>query len=308
VYLSSLKADASAVYYLSVAAFSGVIGYEAHGLNGSQAKRKEDGRQMDFIELDGVALRYELSGTGERTLVLVHEMGGSLESWDEIVPRFAGSRRVLRYDTRGAGLSQKARGELSLDMMAGDIAALLNALGIAGKVALAGVAVGGAIALHFAARYPERTSAVMVGSPATGIAPDRRTAALERLARIEAEGMACAVESAMLNGYAPELRGDIKRFERFQARWLGNDPSSYASIWRMLASAEMQDELTQLRCPVLVIGGSLDRVRPPALAQEVAKAIPGARFAEIRTGHYMAVQTPELIADCIDGFLKSVDA
>ena len=70
---------------------------------------------MEFVELDGVALRYELSGKGERTLVLVHEMGGSLESWDEIVPRFAGSRRVLRYDTRGAGLSQKARGELSLD-------------------------------------------------------------------------------------------------------------------------------------------------------------------------------------------------
>ena len=120
--------------------------------------------------------------------------------------------------------------------------------------------------------------------------------------------MACAIESAMLNGYAPELRSDIKRFERFQARWLGNDPSSYASIWRMLASADMQDELTKLRCPVLVIGGSLDRVRPPALAQEVAKAIPGARFVEIRTGHYMAVQTPELIADCIEEFLKSADA
>ena len=263
---------------------------------------------MEFIELDGVALRYELSGKGERTLVLVHEMGGSLESWDEVVPRFAGSRRVLRYDTRGAGLSQKVRGELGLDTMAGDIAALLDALGIAGKVAIAGVAVGGAIALHFAARYPGRTSAVVVGSPATGIAPDRRAAALERLAKIEADGMAFAVENAMLNGYAPELRGDIRRFERFQARWLGNDPSSYATIWRMLANADMRDELTALRCPVLVIGGSLDRVRPPALATEVANLIPGARFVEIRTGHYMAVQTPDLISDCIADFLKTVDA
>src|SRR5580698_9125804 len=147
---------------------------------------------MDFIELDGVALRYELSGEGDRTLVLVHEMGGSLESWDDIVPRFAGSRRVLRYDTRGAGLSQKARGALTLDTMAADIAALLDALGITGKVALAGVAVGGAIALHFAACYPERTSAVVVGSPATGIAAERRAAALERVAQIETTGMALA--------------------------------------------------------------------------------------------------------------------
>src|SRR6202023_4400410 len=183
---------------------------------------------MDFIEVDGVGLRYELTGKGDHTLVLVHEMGGSLESWDDVAPRFAKSRRVLRYDTRGAGLSQKVRGELSFDTMADDIAALLDHNGIAGKVALAGIAVGGAIALHFAARYPERASGVVVGSPATGIEPDRRAAVLERVARIEAAGMAFAVEDSMRNGYAPELRGDIRRFERFRARWLGNDPASYA--------------------------------------------------------------------------------
>ena len=263
---------------------------------------------MDFVELDGVALRYELSGKGERTVVLVHEMGGALESWDDVAPRFAESRRVLRYDTRGAGMSQKVRGELGIDTMAGDIAALLDQVGIAGKVALAGIAVGGAIALHFAARYPERTSAVAVGSPATGVAADRRAAALERVARIEATGMSFAVAGSMLNGYAPELRGDIKRFERYRARWLGNDPASYATIWRMLAGLDMQDELTRLRCPVLVIGGSLDRVRPPPMAEAVAKAIPGARYIEIRTGHYMAVQTPDLIFDSIDAFLRTVGA
>ena len=263
---------------------------------------------MDFIELDGVALRYELTGKGDQTLVLVHEMGGSLESWDDVAPRFAESRRVLRYDTRGAGMSQKVRGELSLDTMADDIIALLDTLGIAGKVALAGIAVGGAIALHFAARYPERTSAVAVGSPATGIAPDRRVAALERVAKIEATGMAFAVEDSMRNGYAPELRGDLKRFEQYRARWLGNDPASYATVWRMLAGADIEGELARLRCPVLVIGGSLDRVRPPALAQALAAIVPGARYTELRTGHYMSVQTPELIFDCIDGFLTTAGA
>lgn len=263
---------------------------------------------MDFVEVDGVGLRYELSGSGARTLVLVHEMGGSLESWDDVAPRLAGSRRVLRYDSRGAGMSQKVRGALGIDRMADDIAVLLDSVGIAGKVALAGIAVGGAIALHFAARYPERTSAVAVGSPATGMAPDRRAAALERVAKVEAAGMAFAVEDSMLNGYAPELRGDIGRFERFRARWLGNDPASYATIYRMLAATDMQGELAALHCPVLVIGGSLDRVRPPPLAQAVAHAIPGARYIEIRTGHYMSVQTPDLIADCIGEFLRSVDA
>jgi 3-oxoadipate enol-lactonase len=263
---------------------------------------------MDFIELDGVGLRYELSGKGDRTLVLVHEMAGSLESFDDVVPRFAESRRVLRYDTRGAGMSQKVRGELSIDTMADDIAALLDALGIGGKVAVAGVALGGAIALHFAARYPLRTSAVAVSSPATGVAPERRPAALERLLKIEAAGMGFAVADAMQNGYALELRGDIARFERYRARWLGNDPASYAAIWRMLAGLDMADELARLRCPALVIGGSFDRVRPPALAQATANAIPGARYIEIPSGHYMAVQTPDLFSDCIDKFLTTVGA
>jgi 3-oxoadipate enol-lactonase len=205
-------------------------------------------------------------------------------------------------------MSQKVRGQLGIATMADDITALLDALGIIGEVALAGIAVGGAIALHFAARYPDRTSAVVVGSPATAIAPDRREAALERVAAIEAAGMAFAVADSMLNGYPPELRADKKRFEQYRARWLGSDPASYATIWRMLADMDMQGELTRLRLPVLVIGGSLDRVRPPALAKAVADAIPGARYIELPTGHYMAVQTPDLIAYSIDDFLRSVDA
>jgi 3-oxoadipate enol-lactonase len=263
--------------------------------------------EMEFVELNGTALRYELRGKAGRTLVLVHEMGGSLESWDDVASQFPESRQVLRYDSRGAGMSQRVRGELAIDTLADDIAALLDHNRIRGQVALAGIAVGGAIALHFAARYPERASGVVVGSPATGIAADRRAAVLERVARIEAAGMASAVDDSMNNGYPAELRGDIKRFERYRARWLGNDPSSYATVYRMLAATDIEGELTRLRCPVLVIGGSFDRTRPPALSQAVAKAMPNAGYHEV-TGHYMAVQTPDLIFDCIASFLDAIGA
>jgi 3-oxoadipate enol-lactonase len=76
----------------------------------------------------------------------------------------------------------------------------------------------------------------------------------------------------------------------------------------MLANAEMQDELARLSCPVLVIGGSLDRVRPAPMAEGTAKTIPGARYVELRTGHYMSVQTPDLIVEAIDDFLRSAAA
>jgi 3-oxoadipate enol-lactonase len=263
---------------------------------------------MNFIEANGVGLRYELSGRGERTLVLIHEMGGSLESWDAVAPALVATRRVLRYDTRGAGMSEKVRGELAIDTMVDDLAALLDALGIGGKVALAGVAVGGAIALHAAARMPQRISAAIAGSPAIGISAERRAAVLPRVDRIEREGMRIAVEDSMTNGYAPELRTDAARFAAFRARWLGNDPASYAAIYRMLAHMDLTPELSRIACPVLVIGGRLDRVRPPALAEPVARAIPGARYQVLETGHYMAVATPELIAGAIDAFLDGVGA
>src|SRR5215475_5499183 len=128
---------------------------------------------MHFVEVNGTALRYDVCGDGP-TLVLIHEMGGTLESWDLVVPLFSAKRCVLRYDTRGAGLSQKIRAPLSIDTMVNDLIALLDALGIAEKVALAGVAVGGAIAMHAAVRFPQRVAAVVASSPAVGIAPERR--------------------------------------------------------------------------------------------------------------------------------------
>jgi len=257
---------------------------------------------MNFIEVNGTALRYELSGSGERAVVLIHEMGGTLESWDGAAPLLAKRGRVLRYDTRGAGLSQKVRGALSIDTMTDDLIALMDATGIA-EGALAGVAVGGAIALNTALRHPARVSAVVATSPAIAVAADRRAAVLARVDRIEREGMGVAADESFASGYPTELRGDMARFNAFRARWLGNDPASYATIYRMLAATDLTGELARIACPTLVIGGRFDRTRPPATAEPVARSIPGAQFKVLDSGHYMAVQTPELLAGAIAEFL-----
>ena len=257
---------------------------------------------MNFIEVNGTALRYELSGSGERAVVLIHEMGGTLESWDGAAPLLAKRGRVLRYDTRGAGLSQKVRGALSIDTMTDDLIALMDATGVA-KGALAGGAVGGSIALNTALRHPARVSAVVATSPAIAVAADRRAAVLARVDRIEREGMVVAADESFASGYPTELRGDMARFNAFRARWLGNDPASYATIYRMLAATDLTGELARIACPTLVIGGRFDRTRPPATAEPVARSIPGARFKVLDSGHYMAVQTPELLAGAITEFL-----
>jgi 3-oxoadipate enol-lactonase len=262
---------------------------------------------MDCIEVNGTALRYDLRGSGTSTLVLIHEMGGTLESWDLVLPLLSARRRILRYDTRGAGLSQKIRSAPTIDTMVDDLVALMDALDITGKVALAGIAVGGAIALHAAIRVPQRTAAVVASSPAIGVAPDRRPAVLARVERMERDGLR-AVLDTLDTAYPPELRGDAQRFAAFRARWLSSDPSSFAAIYRMLAGMDLQTELSHIACPALVIAGALDRTRPPALVEPVARAIPGARYVVLETGHYAAVQTPGLYAQTIGEFLDAVGA
>jgi 3-oxoadipate enol-lactonase len=128
---------------------------------------------MNFIEANGVSLHYAADGAG-KPIVLIHEMGGTMESWNLVAQNLAAKRRVIRYDTRGAGFSEKIRGPLTIDTMTDDLIALLDELGISEKIALGGTAVGGAIALHTAYRFPDRIAAVAVTSPATFMPPRTR--------------------------------------------------------------------------------------------------------------------------------------
>jgi 3-oxoadipate enol-lactonase len=258
---------------------------------------------MPFIEVNGASLRYDLVGGGSKTLVLVHEMGGTLESWDDVLPMLAVGRRVLRYDTRGAGLSEKIRGTADIDVMADDVAALLDALGIRGKVAIAGVAVGGAIAIHFAARHAGRVAALIAMGPAVGVPEDRKAATAATADAMERDGMRSGMTAALANSYPVLLRGDRARFERVRNQRMGNDPGSQAAIYRMLNTMDMTGDFSRIACPTLLLAGKHDGLRPPAVVEPLAKLIPGARFEAVDSAHFMAAQTPDLVAGIVNRFL-----
>src|ERR1044072_5511398 len=133
--------------------------------------------------------------------------------------------------------------------MTDDLIALLDGLGITEKVSLAGTAVGGAIALHTAFRFPQRVAAAIVTSPATSIPPAHRAAVLARVAKFEAEGLRTVSNETAANGYPEELRGDRARFEGFRARWLANDPSRFSAIYPLLPGTGVAPELPQSKRP-----------------------------------------------------------
>jgi len=262
---------------------------------------------VNWIDVNGVAMRYELSGSDRRLLVLIHEMGGALESWDLVLPALVERRRVLRYDVRGAGLSEKIRGTLSIDDAADDLVALLDALDIPGPVAVAGCAVGAAIAIRAAARFGERVGALIAMAPATGIPPERRAETLAFADRLEREGVRASIGDRSPRSYPEELRQDTERFRQFRARQLCSDPESYAATYRMLVHLAMEGDFARIRCPTLVIAGTLDQSRPPSTVEPVARAIANARFEVLRTGHFMALQSPELVAPLVADFLARLD-
>jgi 3-oxoadipate enol-lactonase len=261
---------------------------------------------MNWIEVNGTGLRYDVSGEGPSTLVLVHEMGGTLDSWDLVLPALNNGRRVVRYDTRGAGLSEKIKGAVTWDMMADDLAGLLDAIGVTGRVALAGIAVGAAIAMHFAVRYPDRAAALVLHGPAVGVGADRRQATLDRAAAVEAGGMRSVVETSLAASYPPIVRHDPAVFAAFRVRWLGNDPESFAAINRMLAAESIEHELGRIGCPALLTAGRHDGLRPPSIIEPMARQVRGGQFLNLNSGHLASVQTPGLVAQAIHSFLHAL--
>jgi 3-oxoadipate enol-lactonase len=259
---------------------------------------------MPWIEANGASLRYELSGTGKETLVLVHEAGGCLESYEDALPGLEREFRVLRYDQRGFGFSEKVR-ELTFEMVVADLAGLLDALKITAPVHVAGCAMGSDFSVGFAARHPGRVAKLFLASPNIGSNAARSGPSVERAALVEREGIRAAMKASHDRSYPENLRAlDRERFKRYQARWVCNTPASFSASARMMSTVDLTPEYAQIRAPTLVIGARHDSQRPPETAQRVANAIKGAKYMLADTGHFMNLETPQLFVDTVVPFFK----
>jgi 3-oxoadipate enol-lactonase len=258
---------------------------------------------MPWTDVNGVSLRYLDSGAGEIPLVLLHEMGGTLESWDYLVPLLPPHLRVLRLDLRGAGLSEKPVAPFTMEDLGSDVLALCDALGIRAPVVPMGCAVGGAVALHLAARYPARVRAVIATSPATGVVAERKDALRARADELERRGARAMTDAGLDRGYPPVLRGDAARFATTRAQRMAADPQGFAATMRMLAKLDMEADFGRIACPALLLAGTHDQDRPPEGVRAVAARILGAELRELPSGHFMAIQTPEAVAREIIRFL-----
>ncbi len=249
---------------------------------------------MPRISIGDVSLNYELSGAGE-WLVLIHEIGGTLHTWSVVAQALSPRFRVLRYDQRGAGGSDPIRGAFSIDTHVVDLRELLDELGPGQPVHLVGVAIGSAIALRCATRFPLDVKSLVLACPALTVNADRKDYLQKRAAQVEREGMGATVDSTLDNSYPAAFRN--ADYDAYRARFLQNDPQSYAAINRAFMSFDACSDCAQVKCPALVLAGKQDKLRPPDAVKKVAAQISDARYAEIDSGHIMPMQAAgEMVA------------
>lgn len=252
---------------------------------------------MDWFDTGEVVLRYAHRGGKGPCLVLIHEMGGSLESWDLVLPALPPDCAVLLAEMRGMGCSQRLTDVPSFARIARDILALLDHLDLRDPVIVAGCAVGGGIALQLALDAPDRVAAVVPLDPAVDLSP-AATAGAPGLARLMAEQGMRAVEAALLERtYPARYRArDPGHFARVRGRWYANDPVSFGNFFLMLAQTDLKPRLSEITCPVHFGAGSHDTLRPPEYVAALAGLIAHSTVTPLDAGHHVADHAPAEVA------------
>lgn len=180
---------------------------------------------MPVIEANGIEQCYDITGEGDTTIVWIHGIGSSHNTWEDVLPNVPGFRH-LAYCVRGMGDSARPAGPYSLELWAQDCAALLDALGIEQAV-IAGHSMGGAIAQRVGIDFPQKMKGLFLLATSSRV------------------------------GAAAEANW-MKRADEIEA---GGNPS-LASANRAVAKYNMDEEIKGVHAPTLILVGDKDPTTP----------------------------------------------
>lgn len=256
-------------------------------------------------------LAYLEGGVGHGpALVLLHAFPLTSEMWR---PQFAAPPagwRLLAPDLAGLGSSDDHdRLPISLDDYAADVILLLDRLGIAHAV-VAGVSLGGYVALALSRLHPNRLGGLVLADTRAGADSPEAREGRQRMLSILAESGTLGVADDML----PKLLGETTRreqpslVERARGIILSNDPAGVRrAILRLRDRPDATPSLGAIGVPTLVMVGTEDVVTPLAEAERLAAAIPRARLETVPlAGHLSSFEQPETFNRLLAGFLAQV--
>jgi pimeloyl-ACP methyl ester carboxylesterase len=246
--------------------------------------------RTQYAKSGDIHIAYQVTGCGPIDLVCVPGFVSHLEyDWEHPLPtrffqRLASFSRLIRFDKRGTGLSDRVAEMPTLEQRMDDVRVVMDAVG-SHRAALFGISEGGPMSVLFAATYPERTTAlILYGSYARrswapdhpfGWTEEQWSMSLEQLERDW--GSPSSVEMAI-----PSMAQD-ESFRRYRANYLrfAASPGGAVAVWRMNKDIDVRHILSTVRVPSLILHRTGDRVTRIEQGGYLAERIAGAKLVEL---------------------------
>ena len=266
---------------------------------------------MSKVKVDNISMYYEMCGEGE-TLVLISGFAGSIDIWFRQIPELSQSYRVIAFDNRGCGRSDKPDAPYTMKLFARDTAALLDKLDI-DKAHIFGISMGGMIAQEFALSYPDRLMSLILGCTSCGgrhfILPDDET--IDFLLNIKHVGSLTPEERARAALPYSFSEDFIRSRPDIIEQYISMRVEFWPPIHSFLRQAEAimthdtYDRLPRIVVPTFVMAGSADRQMPVENSKILASNIPNAElFILDNVGHGFIVEAAEQTNKAVVNFLK----
>jgi DNA-binding SARP family transcriptional activator/pimeloyl-ACP methyl ester carboxylesterase/predicted ATPase len=281
---------------------------------GEPAGARGAGPPIRYARSGDLSIAYEVSGAGPTDIVLVPGFLSHLEvdrrepRHERFLDRLAAMGRLIRFDKRGTGMSDRPPGVPDLEARMDDVRAVMEAAG-SERAVLFGYSEGGSMSVLFAATYPERVRGlVLFGSFAKRLDPDDdypwAPTREERAAHLEMAAGDWRFE-AQMHDMCPSA-------DDAMARWWGErcraaaSPGAVRALIEMNSRIDVRDLLPAIRVPTLVIHrGSDGRVRPEE-SRYIAGRIRGARLVELPGADHFVAIDPDQILDAVEPFVAGL--
>jgi 3-oxoadipate enol-lactonase len=257
---------------------------------------------METINVNGVALRAIDQGPRQaRVILFSNSLGCSLEMWDPQAEVLGRDFRVIRYDSRGHGLSALGTENYSLAALANDALAVLDHFGVE-RAHWCGLSLGGMIGQMIAALQPHRLDKVVLANTTSHYAD--QTFWKDRIARVISNGLDHIAEQ-ILAGWLTEgfRRRNPGIAEIMQRMLVRTSVQGYIATCDAISTLDTRSLLPTIKARTLVIAGQEDRSTPVAAAHAIASAIPASTVKVLEAAHISNIEASSEFTRAVGEFL-----
>jgi pimeloyl-ACP methyl ester carboxylesterase len=263
---------------------------------------------MPKVKVGDINMYYEVHGNGE-PFVMICGQGGSTQDFAPLIPVYSREFKLVLFDNRGSGQTDAPDIPYTMEMLADDLAGLLDAIGI-DRAHISGTSFGGMIAQHFALRHPVKVISLILQSTTCG-GPGAVPLSPEVIETIAALPDLPPEDRAreMLNmfitpAYAEKHPNVIQRLFEQMTRHSATSRGMNRGIQASREAKSTCDRLREIKVPAIIIAGEADRIVPAENARIMAARIPGAELVILKDTGHMLIESAHELSRLILDFLR----